>query len=423
MIIANKNYLDNKSIDILLALLLNLIIFSTNNIFMMYTKHLSLLFVLVNIVNFLILERKDLTIKINKFKGLYLAFFSLICFDFVYIVNVGTILEYMPYLILGLFIIFVDYKKTFYYYFLKIFKIIFWIFICSMYLDALIPSVFSMLFSFMSFGDAAMRSLTSGGAIAGLAFEKAYAAFVCNLGLGVILAELVLKKSLKSTAELILVMIALMMTGKRTLFIIPIIIIFVYIILFSKNNKFIKFAVAGLAIALSVLVIYLAVPGAGLIIDRLINSQGDLLSGRENFWNYALEMFHQSPVLGKGFLSFNDYVYKQGFRYYGDKWNYQAHNVYLQLLGETGVIGFCLVVGLILLLLAAALVWAKKNRNFWSVLLVYWIILFTIYSLTGNTIYYPCQLIILFLAVLFISNEKKLEDIRYKRNRTIKLKF
>lgn len=80
-----------------------------------------------------------------------------------------------------------------------------------------IARYFHRLFRFASFGDETMRALTSGGAIAGLAFEKAYAAFICNLGLGMIFAEYICHKSHKYIIQSLIVMVALMMTGKRTL--------------------------------------------------------------------------------------------------------------------------------------------------------------------------------------------------------------
>ncbi len=412
----------NKIIDVLLALLLNLIIFSTNNKLMMYTKHISVFFVLICLLEVCLLK-KDLVIKINKFKILYLLFLIFICFSLVYVDEVKPILEYSIYFVLGLCIVLSDFQNAFYYYFLRIFKFLFWIFIFSMFLEALLPNAFDILFSFASFGDVEMRAITSGGAIAGLAFEKAYAAFLCNLGLGIIFSEFVLTKSFKNVIQIIIVMIALMMTGKRTLFIIPIIILLIYTILFSENNKIIKLAAVGLTISLLVLLIYTFVPGASLIINRLLESNGDILSGRENFWNYAMEMFHEAPICGTGFLSFNEYVYNQGFRYYGGKWNYQAHNVYFQLLGETGIVGFALVVTLIILLLVTAIVVAKKEKQFWNILLVYWIILFAIYGITGNTIYYPCQLLILFLCIIFISDKKKIKNIRYRSSKTFKFRF
>lgn len=411
---------ENRILELVMALLINFIIFSANNKLMMYTKHLSL-FVIVLCLG-LFASKKKYLIKINRYKALYFAFAVLIIVSSAWVSSFSSILEYSVYFISGICIIFSDFSKSFYYYLLKTFKIMFWVFIFSMFLEALLPEVFHVLFGFASFGDVEMRALTAGGAIAGLAFEKAYAAFICNLGLGVIFAEFVANKSYKYIIQSIVVLLALMMTGKRTLFIIPIVILLIYVMLFSKNNRFIKLAGVGLGIIGFVIVAYATIPAASLIIDRMINSDGDILSGRENFWNYAMEMFYRHPLIGEGFLSFNDYVFNRGFRYYGDRWNYQAHNVYIQLLGETGIIGCTLIVILIVLVVIKAISMAKENSNFWNVLLVYWIVLFGIYSLTGNTLYYPCQMIILVLDILFVSNIKKIKDVAYKVGKLIKWK-
>lgn len=84
-----------------------------------------------------------------------------------------------------------------------------------MLLEAASPDIFHRLFGFVSFGDETMRALTSGGAIAGLSFEKAYAAFICNLGLGMIFAEYICHKSYKYIIQSLIVMVALMMTGNK----------------------------------------------------------------------------------------------------------------------------------------------------------------------------------------------------------------
>ena len=415
-----SDWKDKRILELIIAAVINLIIFSANNKLMMYTKHLSLLVIILCLGMFIL--NRNYILKINKYKLMYSLFVIMIMVSCFWVSNINVIWDYSLYLISGICVIFSDFSKTFYYYFMKNFKTLFWVFIFSMFLEALLPNVFFLIFGFASFGDAEMRALTSGGAIAGLAFEKAYAAFICNLGLGVIFAEFVAQRSYKYVIQSILVMIALMMTGKRTLFIIPIVALLIYVMLFSKNNKFIKLAGVGLGISAFIIIAYTIIPEASLIIDRIINSGGDVLSGRENFWNYAMDMFHQNPFFGRGFMSFNDFVFNQGFRYYGERWNYQAHNVYIQLLGETGIIGCGVIITLIVILIIKAISLAKTTSNFWDVLLVYWIMLFGIYSLTGNTLYYPCQLIILVVSILLISNVKKIREVSYQIGKTIKWK-
>ena len=419
-IIECSDWKDKRILEIIIAAVINLIIFSANNKLMMYTKHLSLLVIILCLGMFIL--NRNYILKINKYKLMYSLFVIMIMVSCFWVSNINVIWDYSLYLISGVCVIFSDFSKTFYYYFMKNFKTLFWVFIFSMFLEALLPNVFFLIFGFASFGDAEMRALTSGGAIAGLAFEKAYAAFICNLGLGVIFAEFVAQRSYKYVIQSILVMIALMMTGKRTLFIIPIVALLIYVMLFSKNNKFIKLAGVGLGISAFIIIAYTIIPEASLIIDRIINSGGDVLSGRENFWNYAMDMFHQNPFFGRGFMSFNDFVFNQGFRYYGERWNYQAHNVYIQLLGETGIIGCGVIITLIVILIIKAISLAKTTSNFWDVLLVYWLMLFGIYSLTGNTLYYPCQLIILVVSILLISNVKKIREVSYQIGKTIKWK-
>ena len=420
-IIECSDWKDKRILELIIAAVINLIIFSANNKLMIYTKHLSLLVIILCLGMFIL--NRNYILKINKYKLMYSLFVIMIMVSCFWVSNTNVIWDYSLYLISGVCVIFSDFSKTFYYYFMKIFKILFWVFIFSMFLEALLPNVFFLIFGFASFGDAEMRALTSGGAIAGLAFEKAYAAFICNLGLGVIFAEFVAQRSYKYVIQSILVMIALMMTGKRTLFIIPIVALLIYVMLFSKNNKFIKLAGVGLGISAFIIIAYTIIPEASLIIDRIINSGGDVLSGRENFWNYAMDMFHQNPFFGRGFMSFNDFVFNQGFRYYGERWNYQAHNVYIQLLGETGIIGCGVIIILIIILIIKAISLAKTTSNFWDVLLVYWIMLFGIYSLTGNTLYYPCQLIILIVSILLISNVKKIREVSYQIGKSIKWKI
>lgn len=119
----------------------------------------------------------------NKFIGLYVAFVSMILVGCIWYSSSDGAIDYSIYFISGISIVLFRFSKIFYRYLLKVFRTLFWIFIFSMFLEAASPDTFHSLFGFASFGDETMRALTSGGAISGLAFEKAYAAFICNLGL------------------------------------------------------------------------------------------------------------------------------------------------------------------------------------------------------------------------------------------------
>ena len=73
-------------------------------------------------------------------------------------------------------------------------------------------------------------------------------------------------------------------------------------------------------------------------------------------WQLALSMFGEYPVFGAGFWSFPQYYARRLFGIFNNdrryKYNMAAHNVYFQVLGETGLVGFILylsAVGLVLL--------------------------------------------------------------------------
>lgn len=191
----HSNLTGDKILEIIIALLINLVIFSTNNKLMMYTKYLSLLIIVLCFGLFI--SKKDYTVKMNKFIGLYVAFVSILFVGCIWFSSSDGSIDYSIYFISGISIVLFRFSEIFYRYLLKIFRVLFWIFIFSMFLEAASPDIFHRLFGFASFGDETMRALTSGGAIAGLAFEKAYAAFICNLGLGMIFAEYICHKSYK----------------------------------------------------------------------------------------------------------------------------------------------------------------------------------------------------------------------------------
>lgn len=95
----------------------------------------------------------------------------------------------------------------------------------------------------------------------------------------------------------------------------------------------------------------------------LESSGQDLSSGRVHFWNIALQIFKDHPILGTGLDSFG-IVFSQY-----DSWNgqfrvEQAHNDYLQILADAGIFGFIAVGAFIFLLFRQSLrlIGTEKDR-------------------------------------------------------------
>ncbi len=91
-------------------------------------------------------------------------------------------------------------------------------------------------------------------------------------------------------------------------------------------------------------------------------SQQDISNGRIHFWQAALKIFFDYPILGSGLNSFGTVF----TRY--DDWNgfyriEQAHNDYLQILADAGIFGFVCVAFFIYLLFRQSRRTVKKTSD------------------------------------------------------------
>jgi len=80
-----------------------------------------------------------------------------------------------------------------------------------------------------------------------------------------------------------------------------------------------------------------------------LTSSDDISSGRLHFWKTTLQIFFHNPILGVGLNAFAT-AYPQYDSWNGNLRVENAHNDYLQVLAEMGVVGFVAIVGFIFLL-------------------------------------------------------------------------
>lgn len=197
-------------------------------------------------------------------------------------------------------------------------------------------------------------------------------------------------------------------TAKRTAILITIIAIALFWILVNKNllhkvntNTIIKSAIF---IVIGVLVaryIYTSTNILSSVLEKisLVSSMGDTSNGRIELWKKALEEFYNSPIWGVGLKS----IYKQiGF---------DVHNTYLQILAETGIIGF------IVFLIGIGSIFSRSYKNVSFVLVneqdekekcavgtgFVLMIFFLIYGFLGNTFidYLPLMLFVISVYMTF----------------------
>ena len=141
------------------------------------------------------------------------------------------------------------------------------------------------------------------------------------------------------------------------------------------------------------------VPAMGYVFERFQSlGEDDSTLERLAMWDLAIKKFKEAPLLGNGLWSYR-FFYKQElgayFHPYEEKYQYlNAHNVYLQLLCETGIIGFGLYMASISLTLYKTIKNAKRIMLLDEYYLRYAVIFslvfqlfYIIYSFTGNCLY------------------------------------
>lgn len=182
----------------------------------------------------------------------------------------------------------------------------------------------------------------------------------------------------------------------------------------SKVKRIVTFTTATLA---TIYILYIAFPELFGIIDRF--SSDNVLSNRGYLWDYALNMFKSSPLIGKGWGSYSHSL-NLNIDSVGVS-NQNAHNIYLQLLAETGVVGFlCFIIPIVYTLIRSVRLLQDMNTQgvdctaiFLSVSIQ---IFFIVYGITGNPLYDKQMFLAYMLSVAFYlsyqarSNEYILSD-------------
>lgn len=296
--------------------------------------------------------------------------------------------------------------------FYKIVRVICIIFAISVIVNALIPSlIYGPLSGFVVFDTNAIKEEVARKAYCGLVGDRNQTAFYMNIGL---IFEIGLfnennRLNLKNKFLIIVYLVALMLTGKRTLFGVSMLLIAFSLWCFNIKGKWVKAFMGGLvAIPLFILIMQV-IPQTKIIFERLVENSGDdTLNGRKNFWDFCMYMFYKRPVIGFGYDSFNTaFTNITHFTHRGQSWNMYAHSIYYELLGETGIIGF----GIFLTLQIAA--FFKSVRVFRKTQLpnvdkmVLFVsmgiqIVFAVYGITGNVLYQHCQLVFYIMALVML---------------------
>ena len=239
-----------------------------------------------------------------------------------------------------------------------------------------------------------LTTLINGDRSGGLVGTYQFAGMMMSISFGVILIDYYYERSMLNLIGLGITFLALLMSGKRTFSLLAVI---AYFLIFSFNNdtkKRKKFIRLTFILILLLIVAYFTVPAVRMLAERILLYSGDkTYNGRSYYWTAALSIFSNNKIHGIGMGCFSQYfdVY---FHRLGNLEAYDAHNIYIQMLAELGIVGEALFVIFFVICLISTIKLFKKLRKIrekeygyvlcYSVFLQIW---FIVYGATGNPLY------------------------------------
>lgn len=218
----------------------------------------------------------------------------------------------------------------------------------------------------------------------------------------------------KEIGKLFIILFALMITGKRTLFVIPILMIMVVLVLSDDYAKYRKIFLMGIIAIVGIAIVNFTIPSAMNSVIRLLNTKTDTtMSYRKYFWAYAIMLWSKNKMYGIGFGCFPEHIATGGvdlskYRYI-KAWS--AHNIYYQMLAEIGTVGTIIFCTVFIIAIVYTLYWLKKSQKaelaiYSKIAMVslYCQLWFLLYGVTGNPLYLPGQLFSEFFGLILISS-------------------
>lgn len=267
----------------------------------------------------------------------------------------------------------------------------------------------------------------------GLAKENAAAAFLLNAGLATVFAEFFSSAKIRLTTVLqtILFLAALLLTVKRTLYICPAVILIIFFCITKVKKDKIKYAVFIIAGICCLIALSALIPQMGNMYQKLISSF--FITTEDNRFmlsSKAFEIFLKKPIFGAGFGTYNQIVYDTGLRYNNGMWESHAHNVYLQVLCENGIVGFILLFTPIIMFTLLSIKYlrntnCKPSSRYFLLFALYIHLLCFVYSCTGNVLFNTEQIYTWFFAMSVTASVvlRESKEARHSKNLTCSLKL
>lgn len=280
----------------------------------------------------------------------------------------------------------------------------------------------SMVFPFVSSSvEQRMVELVRLGYYSGLGFaQPAMAAGPMIMGIGAILSSVEFKRNNQNVLDylaLFILLIGLIMAGKRSILIWGIIAsLLTYYSASSMKNKTKRILnlTSGLFVVLLFIIglsNYDSLPFLERItrtINGIIEGE-DVTSGRIVLYERAWELFKENPIFGIGWGQFIQVTSGQLLSR-----DLSVHNVYLQLLTETGLVGFILIIVPLIFvyystfkIMKAITISSKLNNTLWKkgvIFSFYYQTFFLLYCITENPFYNIFYMLMYFFSISIVNS-------------------
>lgn len=290
----------------------------------------------------------------------------------------------------------------------------------GVYIQLLLPSVYYKIMGVLV-ADVTLQSITtrvSEGYYTGFAREVSLTVIFLIVGVGLAAVRLfknkeslTRKQKYKLIFRLIYLLVALLFTGKKAQPIFCLVALMITYLVYS-NTKYKYLKIAFIAIATILIYIFAlpmlsSIPSVSRYLSLLQNIQGGrdiaiVTSGRTEIYLTAFELWKSNKWFGIGWNNFKNAVPSTAWFS-----RFDVHNVYLQVLCETGYIGaipyyLLIIISMVRILQAAS---RKKALSELFAFDIYYFFFFLFYSVTGTGLYEYSYYIIFFIALLWGEQE------------------
>lgn len=146
----------------------------------------------------------------------------------------------------------------------------------------------------------------------------------------------------KTIISIAFTLFALLLTGKRAVLVFSVMAIMFTFLITKKNKTRTVFKIIAIGVVIIIALAYAAskIPEISYVFDRMMNIGDDFSSlTRISMLRLAFKKFLENPIFGNGFGSYGYYFAQSSEYNMGTILRLNAHNVYAQMLCETGVVG------------------------------------------------------------------------------------